>query len=91
MIAVDAHSQVFGSELGQNSGSIRVFCRVRPLISTSNLKTKSTVTVKQEKIAVQSLGIKKEFIVDRVFDQESKQGNISLTQLSVFPFDIWFI
>jgi hypothetical protein len=36
MIAVDAHSQVFRSALGQNSGSIRVFCRVRPLISTIN-------------------------------------------------------
>jgi hypothetical protein len=60
-------------------GSIRVFCRVRPLVQTNNLKTKSPVTVEQEKIAVKSVGIKKEFSVDRVFDQESTQGNLSLT------------
>ncbi|GJN05030.1 hypothetical protein PR202_ga22625 [Eleusine coracana subsp. coracana] len=59
-------------------GSIRVFCRVRPLIPTSNLKTKSLVTVEQEKITVQSVGIKKEFIVDRVFHQESTQEDVFL-------------
>ncbi|KAL6907864.1 hypothetical protein ACP4OV_002034 [Aristida adscensionis] len=57
-------------------GSIRVFCRVRPLISTSNFKTKSTVTVEQDKIAVRSGGVKKEFTVDRVFDQESTQEDV---------------
>ncbi|KAK3119301.1 hypothetical protein QOZ80_9BG0717500 [Eleusine coracana subsp. coracana] len=59
-------------------GSIRVFCRVRPLIPTSNLKTKSLVTVEQEKITVQSVGIKKEFIIDRVFHQESTQEDVFL-------------
>ncbi|RLM58297.1 hypothetical protein C2845_PM18G12080 [Panicum miliaceum] len=63
-------------ELGQNSGSIRVFCRERPLVQTNNLKTKSPVTVEQEKIAVESVGIKKEFSVDRVFDQESTQEDV---------------
>jgi len=57
-------------------GSIRVFCRVRPLVKTNNLKTKSPVTVEQEKIAVKSVGIKKEFSVDRVFDQESTQEDV---------------
>jgi len=57
-------------------GSIRVFCRVRPLVQTNNLKTKSPVTVEQEKIAVKSVGIKKEFSVDRVFDQESTQEDV---------------
>jgi len=56
-------------------GSIRVFCRVRPSISTSNLKTKSPVTIEQEKIAVRAVGGKKDFSVDRVFDQESTQGS----------------
>ena len=51
----------------------------------NNLKTKSPVNVEQEKIAVKSVGIKKEFSVDRVFDQESTQGNLSLT-LSIFLF-----
>ncbi|CAN6363588.1 unnamed protein product [Urochloa humidicola] len=57
-------------------GSIRVFCRVRPLVQINNLKTKSPVTVEREKIAVKSVGIKKEFSVDRVFDQESKQEDV---------------
>lgn len=57
-------------------GSIRVFCRVRPSISTSSFKIKSPVTVEQEKIAVQAVGIKKDFNVDRVFDQESTQDDV---------------
>ncbi|CAD6255914.1 unnamed protein product [Miscanthus lutarioriparius] len=55
-------------------GSIRVFCRVPLLVQTNNLNAKSPVTVEQEKIAVKSVGIKKEFSVDRVFGQESTQG-----------------
>ncbi|WVZ50096.1 hypothetical protein U9M48_001384 [Paspalum notatum var. saurae] len=57
-------------------GSIRVFCRVRPLFQTNNLKTKSPITVEQEKIEVQSVGVKKEFSVDRVFNQESTQEDV---------------
>uniref|UniRef100_A0A0D9XUS3 Kinesin motor domain-containing protein n=1 Tax=Leersia perrieri TaxID=77586 RepID=A0A0D9XUS3_9ORYZ len=57
-------------------GSIRVFCRVRPSISTNYFMTKSPVTVEQEKIVVRALGIKKEFSVDRVFDQESTQEDV---------------
>lgn len=56
-------------------GSIRVFCRVRPSISTY-FKTKSPVTIEQQKITVRSVGIKKEFSVDRVFDQESTQEDV---------------
>ncbi|XP_052136969.1 kinesin-like protein KIN-14O [Oryza glaberrima] len=58
-------------------GSIRVFCRVRPSISTNNnFMTKSPVTVENEKIVVRAVGIKKEFSVDRVFDQESTQEDV---------------
>jgi len=57
-------------------GCIRVFCRVRPLVQTNNLNTKSPVTVGQEKIAVKAVGIKKEFSVDRVFGQESTQEDV---------------
>lgn len=57
-------------------GSIRVFCRVRPLVQMNNLKTKSPITVEQDKIAVQSVGVKKEFNVDRIFDQESTQEDV---------------
>ncbi|XP_006663079.1 kinesin-like protein KIN-14O [Oryza brachyantha] len=57
-------------------GSIRVFCRVRPSISTNKFSTKSPVTVENEKIVVRSVGIKKEFSVDRVFDEESTQEDV---------------
>uniref|UniRef100_A0A0E0MHN4 Kinesin motor domain-containing protein n=1 Tax=Oryza punctata TaxID=4537 RepID=A0A0E0MHN4_ORYPU len=57
-------------------GSIRVFCRVRPSISTNNFMIKSPVTVENEKIVVRAVGIKKEFSVDRVFDQESTQEDV---------------
>uniref|UniRef100_A0A0E0J4Z6 Kinesin motor domain-containing protein n=1 Tax=Oryza nivara TaxID=4536 RepID=A0A0E0J4Z6_ORYNI len=57
-------------------GSIRVFCRVRPSISANNFMTKSPVTVENEKIVVRAVGIKKEFSVDRVFDQESTQEDV---------------
>lgn len=63
---------------GQNPGSIRVFCRVRPSVATSNFKIKSPVTVEQEKIVIRAVGIKKDFSVDRVFDQESTQGSLLL-------------
>lgn len=55
------------------------------MIQTNNLKVKSLVTVEQEKITVKSVGIKKEFSVDRVFDQGSTQGNLSLVKF-VFLF-----
>jgi kinesin family protein C2/C3 len=45
------------------------------------LNTKSPVTVQQEKIAIKSVGIKKEFNADWVFGQESTQGNFLLVQL----------
>jgi kinesin family protein C2/C3 len=64
--------------LAEISGSIRVFCRVRPSISANNFMTKSPVTVENEKIVVRAVGIKKEFSVDRVFDQESTQGILLL-------------
>lgn len=62
-----------------------MFCRVRPSISTSNIKIKSPVTVEQENIAVRAVGIKKDFSVDRVFDQESTQGSF-LILLASLPF-----
>lgn len=62
-----------------------MFCRVRPSISTSSFEIKSPVTVEQEKIAVRAVGVKKDFSVDRVFDQESTQGLLlDLASLLIF-------
>jgi hypothetical protein len=58
------------------AGSVRVFCRVRPLVHTNSLHAQSPVTVEHERITVMVAGIKKEFGADRVFDQESTQGNL---------------
>jgi hypothetical protein len=58
------------------AGSVRVFCRVRPLAHTNSLHAQSSpVTVEQERITVKAAGIKREFGADRVFGQESTQGN----------------
>jgi hypothetical protein len=57
------------------AGSVKVFCRVRPLVHTNSLHAQSPVIVEQERITVRAAGIKKEFDADRVFCQESTQGN----------------
>lgn len=59
-------------------GSVRVFCRVRPLAHTNSLHAQSSspVTVEQERITVRAAGIKREFGADRVFGQESTQEDV---------------
>jgi hypothetical protein len=57
------------------AGSVRVFCRVRPPVHTNSLHAQSPVIVEQERMTVWAAGIKKEFGADRVFGQESTQGN----------------
>lgn len=58
-------------------GSVRVFCRVRPLAHTNSLHAQSSpVTVEQERITVKAAGIKREFGADRVFGQESTQEDV---------------
>uniref|UniRef100_A0A804LZV1 Kinesin motor domain-containing protein n=2 Tax=Zea mays TaxID=4577 RepID=A0A804LZV1_MAIZE len=57
-------------------GSVRVFCRVRPLVHTNSLHAQSPVTVEQERITVRAAEIKKEFGADRVFGQESTQEDV---------------
>lgn len=56
------------------SGSIRVFCRIRPFNSVENWRNSFPVSVETDKIKIKSLGSKKEFVVDRAFDQNSTQG-----------------
>ncbi|XP_078168604.1 P-loop containing nucleoside triphosphate hydrolases superfamily protein isoform X1 [Carex rostrata] len=57
-------------------GSIRVFCRIRPFNSVENWRNSFPVSVETDKIKIKSLGSKKEFVVDRAFDQNSTQEDI---------------
>lgn len=58
------------------AGSIRVFCRVRTSPLMDNKKMMAPISTGPEKIAVRSVGTKKEFNVDKVFPQDSTQGKI---------------
>ena len=56
-------------------GCIRVFCRIRPLLSTIRRIHKPIVVgLGSEKIVVGSAGSRKEFGFDKVFSQEATQG-----------------
>ncbi|KAJ0977663.1 hypothetical protein J5N97_013137 [Dioscorea zingiberensis] len=59
-------------------GSIRVFARVKPLIEERNRRKHEIVSSEAEKITVRSGGGKKEFCVDRVFDQMATQEDVFL-------------
>ncbi|XP_068659658.1 kinesin-like protein KIN-14O [Aristolochia californica] len=59
-------------------GSIRVFCRVRPLLFTDRRRTHLAISISSEKIFVRSIGCKKEFTVDKVFPQETTQEDVFL-------------
>ncbi|XP_073009772.1 kinesin-like protein KIN-14O [Typha latifolia] len=59
-------------------GSIRVFCRIRSSPSMDSKRTRSPISTEQEKITIRSMGVKKEFNVDRVFCQESTQEDVFL-------------
>ncbi|KAG9457580.1 hypothetical protein H6P81_002088 [Aristolochia fimbriata] len=58
-------------------GSIRVFCRVRPLLTTDR-RTREPISTSSEKIIVRSIGCRKEFTVDKVFPQETTQEDVFL-------------
>lgn len=58
-------------------GSVRVFCRIRPLsLSWRKRKVEEPIFSDQEKIVVKSAGIKKEFEFDKVFCQSSSQEDV---------------
>ncbi|KAM7273768.1 hypothetical protein ACFE04_028432 [Oxalis oulophora] len=57
-------------------GSIRVFCRIRPLLSTDRRVIHRPIIVGSEKITVSSSGSRKEFDFDKVFPQEATQEEI---------------
>ncbi|KAK1394825.1 Kinesin-like protein KIN-14U [Heracleum sosnowskyi] len=59
-------------------GSIRVFCRIRPYLSTSRRINQQPISVESNKIVIRSGGSKKEFEFDKVFTQEESQENIFL-------------
>ncbi|XP_057498459.1 kinesin-like protein KIN-14U [Actinidia eriantha] len=58
-------------------GCIRVFCRIRPLLSTIRRINKPIVVgLGSEKIVVGSAGSRKEFGFDKVFSQEATQEDV---------------
>lgn len=57
----------------QISGSIRVFCRVRPFLPTDNRKIQP-ISTGSEKIVVKLAGTSKEFEFDKVFLPQALQG-----------------
>ncbi|AQK48701.1 kinesin-like protein KIN-14O isoform X6 [Zea mays] len=74
---VDRRRREALDRLVELKGSVRVFCRVRPLAHTNSLHAQSSpVTVEQERITVKAAGIKREFGADRVFGQESTQEDV---------------
>ncbi|KAL9248050.1 hypothetical protein vseg_021413 [Gypsophila vaccaria] len=57
-------------------GSIRVFCRIRPLSLNNNRKVEESIVVDSDKVVVKSAGVKKEFDFDKVFCQSSIQEDV---------------
>ncbi|KAL5712787.1 hypothetical protein ACHQM5_014922 [Ranunculus cassubicifolius] len=59
-------------------GSIRVFCRVRPFLSTDRRRFRDPVSIGSEKVVVKSATGKKEFSFDKVFTPEAGQEDVFL-------------
>ncbi|XP_021742323.1 kinesin-like protein KIN-14U [Chenopodium quinoa] len=57
-------------------GSIRVFCRIRPLLWSNISKNDDPVVVDLDKVVVKSAGSKKGFDFDKVFCQKSTQEDV---------------
>ncbi|KAJ8769409.1 hypothetical protein K2173_002729 [Erythroxylum novogranatense] len=57
-------------------GSIRVFCRLRPLISSVKRRNDEPISVWEENIEVKYLGSRKDFRFDKVFRQAATQDDI---------------
>ncbi|CAO2832711.1 unnamed protein product [Amaranthus hypochondriacus] len=57
-------------------GSIRVFCRIRPLLWNTIRKNDDPFVVDMDKVIVKSAGSKKEFEFDKVFSQSSTQEDV---------------
>lgn len=56
------------------SGSIRVFCRVRPFLLSDRRRIHEPISTGLEKVVVKSVGIRKEYRYDKVFHQAAAQG-----------------
>ncbi|XP_075659531.1 kinesin-like protein KIN-14U [Castanea sativa] len=57
-------------------GSVRVFCRVRPMLLTDKKRIHEPISAGSEKIAVKLAGTRKEFKFDKVFQQETSQEDV---------------
>ena len=58
----------------QFPGSIRVFCRVRPFLTTDWRRIREPIVAGTETIAVRSVGSRRDFRFDKVFDAGAIQG-----------------
>ncbi|KAK8329080.1 hypothetical protein V6Z12_A11G295000 [Gossypium hirsutum] len=54
-------------------GTIRVFCRVRPFLSTDKRRTLEPISSELDRVIVTSSGSRKEFGFDKIFHQEANQ------------------
>ncbi|XP_031485680.1 kinesin-like protein KIN-14O isoform X1 [Nymphaea colorata] len=57
-------------------GSIRVFCRVRPFLQMEKRSRPAPITLGQEKVMIQGMRKKKDYVFDRVFSYEASQENV---------------
>ncbi|CAN8255694.1 unnamed protein product [Cochlearia groenlandica] len=57
-------------------GSIRVFCRVRPFLSTERRPIREPVSFGPDNVVVRTLGTRKEFEFDKVFNQSASQEDV---------------
>ncbi|KHG09804.1 Kinesin-like calmodulin-binding protein [Gossypium arboreum] len=57
-------------------GTIRVFCRVRPFLSTDKRRTLEPISSELDRVIVTSSGSRKEFGFDKIFHQEANQEDV---------------
>lgn len=69
------------NELVELKGNIRVFCRVRPVIKEDGTDFEKAVTFAEDeddKLFIKSKGSNKTFEMDRVFNPDASQKQVSL-------------
>ncbi|KAF6176640.1 hypothetical protein GIB67_034502 [Kingdonia uniflora] len=57
-------------------GSIRVFCRVRPFLSSDRKRIREPISTGSEKVLVRLAGSRKEFSLDKILAQEATQEDV---------------
>lgn len=57
-------------------GCIRVFCRIRPILSANKRIIHQPISVESDRIVIRSSGSRKEFGFDKLFPQEASQEDV---------------